>query len=472
MSLSQLADYHASVADWGRNISFWAVFDGHAGYKASTICSRRCFQDIVLDECWKQRRIEDAVRNGMLRCDEEIIAQANREQWKDGSTGCVALLVDDYLYIGNLGDSEIVLGKRRAPRQPPLLVVHGSQEHLLHADNTRQQRERPEWVDAALPPDLPGHHAILLTEAHSPEVPEERKRIESAGGVVIKNRLFSDLAVSRAFGDAQYKKPWAEANYISSEPFINRVPLDMTDEFIIIASDGLWDVFKYQEAVDFVSDFLERKVASGRPVALPPQPVEEQGDCEIYAEGVLVTSSDPEEHSGSEEPPAPSSEPAEASSSPATPPAIASSGEHNATAETTTEIAEAPAAEGAKNGESAPESAPPAAAASKPGLRSLGALRQMGALGSMGSGGASSKAEPSGAARKMMDIRNKKQKFKGAITDDMLQAALSKKNHVAARLANEAIRRGSRDNTTVIVVFFQWEEDTTLDSDDSDSDAD
>ena len=72
----------------------------------------------------------------------------------------------------------------------------------------------------------------------------------------------------------------------------------------------------------------------------------------------------------------------------------------------------------------------------------------------------------------MLATRNKKQKFKGAITDNMLQNALSKKTNVAAQLANEAIRRGSRDNTTVIVVFFQWEEDIDESDESSSSSSD
>jgi serine/threonine protein phosphatase PrpC len=39
-------------------------------------------------------------------------------------------------------------------------------------------------------------------------------------------------------------------------PFIRALELDENDEFLIIACDGVWDVFDYQEAVDFVAKQL------------------------------------------------------------------------------------------------------------------------------------------------------------------------------------------------------------------------
>ena len=53
---------------------------------------------------------------------------------------------------------------------------------------------------------------------------------------------------------------------------MRQVPLDEYDEFIIMASDGLWDKVSAQEAVDMVSKYLEQKVRSMRPVAHAPPP--------------------------------------------------------------------------------------------------------------------------------------------------------------------------------------------------------
>ncbi len=90
-----------------------------------------------------------------------------------------------------------------------------------------------------------------MSEDHKPNRPDERQRIESAGGVVVWAgtwRVGGVLAVSRAFGDRMLKK------YVVAIPDIKEEALAVHDEFIIMASDGLWDVFENQEAVDFVRD--------------------------------------------------------------------------------------------------------------------------------------------------------------------------------------------------------------------------
>ena len=47
---------------------------------------------------------------------------------------------------------------------------------------------------------------ILLSQDHKPTREDESKRIRDAGGFVINNRVMGELAVSRAFGDVDFKK--------------------------------------------------------------------------------------------------------------------------------------------------------------------------------------------------------------------------------------------------------------------------
>jgi protein phosphatase 1L len=53
--------------------------------------------------------------------------------------------------------------------------------------------------------------------------------------------------VSRAFGDAGLKR------WVLAEPAVARVPLRAGCEFLVVASDGLWDKVGNQEAVDVVA---------------------------------------------------------------------------------------------------------------------------------------------------------------------------------------------------------------------------
>ena len=48
--------------------------------------------------------------------------------------------------------------------------------------------------------------AVPLSNDHKPNREDESKRIRDAGGFVINNRVMGELAVSRAFGDVEFKK--------------------------------------------------------------------------------------------------------------------------------------------------------------------------------------------------------------------------------------------------------------------------
>jgi protein phosphatase 1L len=78
---------------------------------------------------------------------------------------------------------------------------------------------------------------------------EERERIEAAGGVIVWAgtwRVGGVLAVSRAFGDRPLKR------YVIATPDIRDEALRPEDEFLILASDGVWDTVSCQDAADVV----------------------------------------------------------------------------------------------------------------------------------------------------------------------------------------------------------------------------
>jgi serine/threonine protein phosphatase PrpC len=91
--------------------------------------------------------------------------------------------------------------------------------------------------------------AVNLTRDHKPHLSAEKARIESMGekvewdGYIYRVR---DLSLSRAIGD-RHAKP-----AVSGEVEITQYPVKEGDEFVVLASDGLWDVMSSQEAVDFV----------------------------------------------------------------------------------------------------------------------------------------------------------------------------------------------------------------------------
>jgi serine/threonine protein phosphatase PrpC len=70
------------------------------------------------------------------------------------------------------------------------------------------------------------------------------------------------LAISRAFGDNQFKTRRSEKNMRSLVIAIPEITTELVTpmtEFLIIASDGLWDVMSPQTAVNFVRNSFSKR---------------------------------------------------------------------------------------------------------------------------------------------------------------------------------------------------------------------
>ena len=67
----------------------------------------------------------------------------------------------------------------------------------------------------------------------------------------------SMLACSRALGDTKFKG--TTPHLVSSEPDVKSTPLGApaAGDFVVLASDGVWDVFDAQKAVDLVAARLK-----------------------------------------------------------------------------------------------------------------------------------------------------------------------------------------------------------------------
>ncbi|KAM3728867.1 Protein phosphatase 1L [Dirofilaria immitis] len=98
--------------------------------------------------------------------------------------------------------------------------------------------------------------AIPLSTDHKPSNENERKRIENAGGFIEfsgVDRLQGILSVSRAFGDTALKR----LSVLTAQPDIVRIDLNEINlKFILVASDGFWDVLTNEQAINIASTFL------------------------------------------------------------------------------------------------------------------------------------------------------------------------------------------------------------------------
>ena len=82
----------------------------------------------------------------------------------------------------------------------------------------------------------------------------EFNRITKIGGLIFDDRVYGQLMLSRSFGDWELKKYG-----VISKPHLNVIEIGKDDLFIVIASDGIWDVLDDIEIYDISSKINNSK---------------------------------------------------------------------------------------------------------------------------------------------------------------------------------------------------------------------
>ncbi|KAK1286523.1 putative protein phosphatase 2C 25 [Acorus calamus] len=203
-----IEDRHSAVVDVDGDPkqAFFGVFDGHRGAKAAVFAAENLSKNIMCELMKGEGdNIEEAVKNGYLATDSKFLKEGTM-----GGTCCVtALILNEHLIVSNAGDCRAVVSR--------------------------------------------GGVAEALTSDHRPSREDEKERIESLGGYVNfchgTWRVQGSLGVSRAIGDSQLKQ------WVIAEPETKIFRIQPETEFLILASDGLWDKVSNQEAVDIVHPF-------------------------------------------------------------------------------------------------------------------------------------------------------------------------------------------------------------------------
>lgn len=204
----------------------FSVFDGHGGREAADFASEHLHNEVlkaVRDACAGIPEDEDeaavdvvkvAMVQGFLATDRRFLAEGHL---RGGATATTAFLRRGRIWVANVGDCRAVMCE--------------------------------------------GGTAKALTHDHRPDKEEEREAVERRGGEVVKilgtSRVQGVLGVSRSIGDRDLKQ------YITAEPEVFSMLVSNQSEFLILGTDGLWDVVGNQEATDLVAAKVD-SVSGGR----------------------------------------------------------------------------------------------------------------------------------------------------------------------------------------------------------------
>ena len=208
---------------WPR-CSFFGVFDGHGGSACADFLRDNLHQYIVRTRYFPFQP-KEAIFEGFETAEKEFLERAEKScpVDKSGSCAIVVLIVGDICYAVNLGDSRAVMSSEAGGKIYP------------------------------------------LSKDHKPFAEEEMKRIVANGGKIYQSvgqvntapvlgpyRVFPGrLSVSRTFGDIEAKHPSYGGNnrVLISIPEIKAFKIHPEYEFIILASDGIFDKLTNKEVI-------------------------------------------------------------------------------------------------------------------------------------------------------------------------------------------------------------------------------
>ena len=211
---------------WPRS-SLFAIYDGHSGKSCANFLKDHLHNSIFTDPSFPFK-VKNAITSAFRKTDSEFLQQAKEKGEMSGSCALVVLLIGDKCIIANTGDSHAVVSFFK------------------------------------------GTKLKAINSLHTPDNPVENKRIVEAGGSVFQNYSINErgetvfsgptkvmpgkIRISRAFGniDAKTEKYGGNPNVVIVDPEIKSFSVTPEIDFLMIATDSLFEKIPYREALDVV----------------------------------------------------------------------------------------------------------------------------------------------------------------------------------------------------------------------------
>ena len=230
------------------------LFDGHGpkGDEVVKFCET-FMASSFLNESFTPVGLPEYLEDLFLQCDDDLVSPSQNISTYGSGTTAIALVFSELgLHVASVGDSRAILATLPnksvlAPRVKP------------------EGKFKTDFVPAR------AIEALQLTIDQKPNLEAEMTRIVKSGGVVAKalnmqgephgeyrvfqaGKDFPALAMSRSLGDVAGKQVG-----VIAEPVIDHFPiLPFVDQFVVLASDGVWDVMSNQEVASFLETFRKR----------------------------------------------------------------------------------------------------------------------------------------------------------------------------------------------------------------------
>ncbi|KAK3444375.1 hypothetical protein EUGRSUZ_A00383 [Eucalyptus grandis] len=234
-----------SQIESGRFGTFVGVYDGHGGPDAARY---------VCDHLFRHFQALSAEAEGVVTCDtiqrayqetEEGFTALVSELWSTrpdiascGSCCLVGVIHQRTLFVANLGDSRVVLGKK-VDNTDGIAAIQLSAEHNASFESVRQE----------------------LKELHpnDPQIVVLRHGVWRVKGIIQISRSIGDVYLKHARFNTEPLNPKFRLPQPLNMPILTADPaiishlIHPNDSFLIFASDGLWEHLTNEKAVEIVN---------------------------------------------------------------------------------------------------------------------------------------------------------------------------------------------------------------------------
>lgn len=203
-------DRHSVKLGLNDEYDYVAIFDGHGGDQVAEFLKFH-LKDFVSKHLLQKKNPTAALKAAFHDAHDSLPIDMS---YMTGAAVVVILKKDNHLWVANCGDSRAI--------------------------------------------QITSNGLVSLSEDHKPNRKSEFERIHSLGGNVTFNpndvpRVQGNLALSRSIGD-KYLEP-----YVICDPEIKHFNLQPDSKYILMATDGLWDVLTNGDAKQIVSKVMNRK---------------------------------------------------------------------------------------------------------------------------------------------------------------------------------------------------------------------
>ena len=240
INMSKPANSHIEDSDWPK-ISYFGVFDGHAGYKCADYLKDNLLKKIS-NNIFFPTDIKNAIKFGFQSVEKEFLENYAIKNKKvierSGSCALILLSINDKVYVANVGDSRCILSCKNGKILKDVTRDHKpnypyEKERILKYNGNIYQSETPLEID----------------------IDDEEENSLFKDKVILGPFRVNPgrLSVSRTIGDIEAKNPeyGGNPNVIISEPDIFIYDLKNDDvDFFILGCDGIYDQLSSKEVLD------------------------------------------------------------------------------------------------------------------------------------------------------------------------------------------------------------------------------